>query len=267
MHEEIYPFLSDGREQPINFMLAGISYCDGSYRISRPGSDVACVEYVISGRGTVLLDGKPHYPAAGDTYFLPIGHDQLYYSSEDDPWVKVWVNFSGPLAVALTECYGVAERCCFPSLYTGDLLRSIVHAAAERKEDCILNATLQLHEIFYRMGRARENRPLNRTAALLRDYIDLHYTEPINAATIAAAVGKSPSQCSRVFVGAYGETPYQYLLSRRIALARILLESSGLSVRDIAARLSFCDEYYFSNLFKQRVGVSPSAYRAGGRLK
>ena len=126
-------------------------------------------------------------------------------------------------------------------------------------------ASLLLHELFYRMSRTRESGAQNRTAVAMRDFIDLHYTEPITAASIAEAVGKSTSQCNRLFLQAYGETPYQYLLARRMALARMLLESSSMGVREIASQLSFCDEYYFSNLFKQKVGVSPAAYRSGNR--
>ena len=179
--------------------------------------------------------------------------------------MKIWVNFSGPLADAMARSYGIAEKCHFPGLYTGDLLRSIVRVAEERKADSTLSASLLMHELLYRMSRTRETRALNRTAASLRDFIDLHYTEPLDAAALADVVGKSPSQCSRVFRAAYGVTPYQYLLARRVSLARILLENSSMSVREIAAQLSFCDEYYFSNLFKQKVGVSPAAYRVGNR--
>ena len=265
MHEEIVPFLSQEEEAPLSFPIVGISYCDGSYRIHRPQSSIACVEYILSGRGTVQIDGKTYHPTAGDTYFLPVGYDHLYYSSAEEPWVKIWVNFSGPLAAAMTEAYGLCERHHFPGLYTGDLLRSIVRVAEERKADGILSASLLLHELFYRMSRAHEARMLNRTAVALRDFIDLHYTEALDASSLAEAVGKSPSQCSRVFIQAYGITPYRYLLGRRISLARVLLESSSMSVKEISAQLSFCDEYYFSNLFKQKVGVSPAAYRAGNR--
>jgi AraC-like DNA-binding protein len=265
MHEEIIPFLAQEADAPLSFPIVGISYCDGSYRIQRPQSSIACVEYILSGSGTVQIDGKTYHPTAGDTYFLPAGHDHLYFSSEEEPWVKIWANISGPLVTGMTEAYGLDEKCYFPGLYTGDLLRSILRVAEERKADGILSASLLLHEIFYRMSRAHETRTLNRTAVALRDFIDLHYTEALDASSLAEAVGKSASQCSRLFMQAYGVTPYRYLLGRRISLARVLLESSSMSVKEIAAQLSFCDEYYFSNLFKQKVGVSPAAYRAGSR--
>lgn len=265
MHEDIFSFLTEEGDAPIVFSIAGTSYCDGSYRISRPCSSLACVEYILSGSGTVMLDGVAHHLTAGDTYFLPIGHDHLYFSDSDDPWVKIWVNFSGPLVPALTAAYGIEDRCRFAGLYTGDLLRSIIRVAEEHAADGTLSATLYLHEIFYRMGRARETRSFHPTASALRDFIDLHFTEPIDAAAMGRAVGKSVSQCNRLFRSTYGQTPYQYLLERRIDLALLLLENSSMSVREIAAHLSFCDEYYFSNLFKKKVGVSPRAYRLGNR--
>lgn len=266
MNEEIYPFFTEPGA-PLYFSIAGTSYCDGSYRIQRQNSSVACIEYILSGRGTVLLDGKAYHPQAGDTYFLPLGHDHLYYADAEEPWVKIWVNFSGPLAVSMPRAYEVEEKCVFPGLYTGDLLRSVLRVAEERKADGTLSASLLLHELFYRMGSASKVRVRNHTVAALRDFIDQHYTEPITAASLADVVGKSPSQCNRAFLQTYGETPYRYMLGRRIALARLLLESSHMSVREIAAQLSFCDEYYFSNFFKQKVGLSPAAYRAGHRGK
>ncbi len=265
MQEEIYAFADEGENAPLRLSIAGISHCDGSYRIQRTASAICCVEYVLSGRGTVHLDGRAFYPEGGDTYFLAAGHDHLYYSDAAEPWEKIWLNFSGPLAAALTSVYGVGERCCFPGLYTGDLLRSVLRVAAEHREKQTLAVTLLLHEIFFRMGNASAVPPGNPTAAALRDFMDLHYTEPLTMTDLSEAVGKSASQCSRLFRRAYGLPPYRYLLDRRIALARSLLESTRIPVGEIARRLSFCDEYYFSNLFKEKVGVSPAAYRAGSR--
>ncbi len=266
MKELIYPFLDEGNPASLSFWIAGISYCDGSYRIRRQNAGTACIEYILRGRGTVLLDGVAYTPKAGDTYFLPTGHDHLYYADPADPWEKIWVNFSGVLAAELAQAYGITTRCHFPGLYTGDLLRSIVRTAEKKEKNQLLSATLLLHELFYRMGHA-DAPHVDKTAAALRDFIDLHYCEDIRAGEIAGAVGRSASQCCRVFRRAYGCTPYQYLLRRRLSLACQLLESSRLSVREIAAQLSFCDEYYFSGLFKEKTGVSPAAYRDSRRGK
>lgn len=265
MREEIYTFAAVAEDSVLVSHLTGISYCDGSYRISRPNSEFFCVEYILSGKGKVFLDGKEYTAEAGDTYMLPAGHCHLYYSDADDPWEKIWLNFSGPLALTLASTYGVEEVCCFKRLYTGDLLRSILRVASERRENQVLAVSLLLQELFHRMRHASSGELRDPTAVALRDFIDLHCEENLSAADLAEVAGKSASQCARIFRRAYGMPPYRYLLDRRITLAKNLLEGTGLTVAEIAARLSFCDEYYFSNLFKEKVGVSPSAYRAGAR--
>ena len=56
-------------------------------------------------------------------------------------------------------------------------------------------------------------------------------------------------------------TPYAYLLEKKLELAGQLLRDTNLSVREIAEKLSFADEYYFSNVFKKKMGVTPSLWR------
>lgn len=267
MKEDIYSFSAAGEGEMLIPQLTGISYCDGSYRIERKKSGLSCIEYILSGRGTVILDGKEYTAEAGDTYFLPEGHDHLYYADPAEPWEKIWLNFSGPLARSLAATYAVENTCLFRGLYTGDLLRSILRVASEKREQGSLAVSLLLHEVFHRMHHAHGESVRDPIAVALRDFIDQHCEESISAADLAEVTGKSPSQCCRIFRRAYGMPPYRYLLERRVALAKNMLEGTGLTVAEISRRLAFCDEYYFSNLFKEKVGVSPAVYRAGARAK
>ena len=72
--------LNYGVGLPFEILLAGTSWCDGSYRIKRQCSEVMVVEYIISGSGVVKCDGKTYYPEAGDMYVLPIGSEHEYRS-------------------------------------------------------------------------------------------------------------------------------------------------------------------------------------------
>lgn len=65
----------------------------------------------------------------------------------------------------------------------------------------------------------------------------------------------------RVFRQAYDETPYSYILRRRIETAKQLLRSTSLPLSEIAERLSFSDLHHFTHTFKRREGMSPGAYR------
>jgi AraC-like DNA-binding protein len=65
----------------------------------------------------------------------------------------------------------------------------------------------------------------------------------------------------RQFKTYFGISPYEYLMRKRIEAARLMLRHSDLLIKEIAARLQFSDQYYFSNYFKKKTGMSPAHYK------
>ncbi len=94
-----------------------------------------------------------------------------------------------------------------------------------------------------------------------RDLIDRAYAEPLDVPTMAAKAYMSPAHFSREFAAAYGETPYAYLITRRIERAMALLRG-GMSVTDACVAVGATSLGSFSSSFTQIVGETPSAYRA-----
>lgn len=94
-----------------------------------------------------------------------------------------------------------------------------------------------------------------------RDLMDREYSRPLDVATMAAAAFMSPAHFSRQFRAAYGETPYGYLMTRRIERAMALLRG-GMSVTDACMAVGATSLGSFSSTFTQIVGESPRAYRA-----
>ena len=93
-----------------------------------------------------------------------------------------------------------------------------------------------------------------------RDLIDRDYAEPLDVPTIAGRAIMSPAHFSRRFRAAYGETPYRYLMTRRIERSMALLRS-GLSVTDACMAVGCTSLGSFSSRFTEMVGQSPTAYR------
>jgi AraC-like DNA-binding protein len=93
-----------------------------------------------------------------------------------------------------------------------------------------------------------------------RDLIDRHYAEPLDVPTMAQRALMSPAHFSRQFRAAYGETPYTYLMTRRIERAMALLRS-GMSVTDACVEVGATSLGSFSSRFTEIVGETPSAYR------
>lgn len=95
-----------------------------------------------------------------------------------------------------------------------------------------------------------------------RDLMDARYAEPLDVATIAAAARLSPAHFSREFRREFGESPHQYLLTRRMERAASLLRSTDRSVADICLMVGFRSVGSFTTMFGRTFGQSPTAYRA-----
>ncbi|MFT2815739.1 helix-turn-helix transcriptional regulator [Leifsonia sp. A12D58] len=93
-----------------------------------------------------------------------------------------------------------------------------------------------------------------------RDLIDREYAHPLDVPTMAARALMSPAHFSRQFKAAYGETPYGYLMTRRIERAMVLLRA-GMSVTDACMAVGSTSLGSFSSRFTELVGETPSSYR------
>ena len=95
-----------------------------------------------------------------------------------------------------------------------------------------------------------------------RDVMDRDYARPLDVPALARVALMSPGHFQRSFRAAYGETPYSYLMTRRIERAKALLRRGDLSVTEVCFEVGCTSLGSFSSRFAELVGESPSAYRA-----
>jgi AraC-like DNA-binding protein len=95
----------------------------------------------------------------------------------------------------------------------------------------------------------------------VRDRIDCEYAQPLDVDALAHGIGMSSGHLSRQFKLAFGESPYSYLMTRRIERAMALLRRGDLSVTEICFMVGCASLGTFSTRFSELVGVSPSTYR------
>jgi len=96
----------------------------------------------------------------------------------------------------------------------------------------------------------------------VRDRIDREHALPLNVEELARNAHMSAGHLSREFRRIYGESPYSYLMTRRIERAMTLLRRGDLSVTEVCFAVGFSSLGTFSTRFSELVGVSPRAYRA-----
>ena len=96
----------------------------------------------------------------------------------------------------------------------------------------------------------------------VRDRMDREYAQPLDVEALARGVSMSAGHLSRQFKSAYGESPYSYLMTRRIERAKALLRLGDLSVTEVCFAVGCTSLGSFSARFTELVGETPSAYRA-----
>ncbi len=95
-----------------------------------------------------------------------------------------------------------------------------------------------------------------------RDLIDREYARPLDVAALARVALMSTAHFSRQFHAAYGETPYAYLMTRRVERAKALLRRGDMSVTEVCMAVGCSSLGSFSARFTQLAGETPTAYRA-----
>ncbi len=104
--------------------------------------------------------------------------------------------------------------------------------------------------------------PASRHLLRAKDLIDARYRDALDVAALARAARLSPAHFSREFRRAFGETPHQYLLTRRLERAAALLRSTDRSVADICFTVGLSSVGSFTTSFGRTYGMTPTAYRA-----
>ena len=243
--------------------MCGITYPDKTYEIIRPSdTTVAAIEYVEKGEGTVHIGDKTFYPKAGDAYLLHPKKAQHYYSDSENPWKKCFVVIWGELTERLIEAYNLNNLYHFKGLDIKEDIYEIINLTKARRGDNTTEIISIINRILFKMRlHAHTENTTSDLSEKIKDYLDINAISDFRMENLCEYVSKSESHIIRVFKKAYGITPYTYVINKKINHAKDLLINTNLSIKQISLNLHFADEFYFSNVFKSKIGISPFNYR------
>lgn len=245
---------------PFRNAVLGITNPTANYSICRHNSNLCLFEYILEGEGEIFIDGEWHSAAAGDFYILPSGIDHVYRSSETNPWKKLWVNYYSDYMQQFLAAYGIRG-----GIYHSESVReyfeeliSLTKSGADEAETAIRVAD-RLHRIVRIAALLNKNAKDDEYG--MRRLLSTYVHKKLNLDELAEALHMSKSSLIRIFKKTYGVTPYEYLIEQRLETAKILLKDTKLTIKEIADKLVFFDEHYFSSIFLKKVGVRPGVYR------
>lgn len=251
-------------KEPFYIPEYGITFRNTPCYQLRMSSQISCIQYVISGSGILLYDGKMFPVKEGDSFMLLEGRDQIYYSNPDNQFERIWVNFRGELSLSLIRSFGLEEAVVFRNTDSKPYLEKIHKVCAKYKdpEEYKEKSAVEFLKLIQFFAKNKENKVSPSTfLEEVRQYLDFHIMEDLCLTQIAKRFSFSKEHLIRTFKKTYGITPYQYIVQSRVRIAMIMLKTTDVSVGEIAEKLKFSDSQHFSDTFKKHVGYCPSQYR------
>jgi len=223
--------------------------------------------YVTSGKGYIEINNETHTLTAGDFYFIGKGSSVYCYPDSDEPWEKMWLHVGGTIVEDLKTTFRLDDfvisknnvRRCFIEIH--DILRCMLPNNTPnslRRISCLLFEILsevKKDEFF-----ALEGKKI-RKAELIKTYLENNVYNDISLDTTAKEFRVSKMHVIRLFKKEFNITPMQYLIDRKLNVAKSLLSGTVMPISEISDLLRFSNTQHFSNSFKKTVGMSPSNYR------
>jgi AraC-like DNA-binding protein len=264
-------FEKENSKMPIIVDCTGITFPAPDYFVSRKDCNFYAFEYLIEGKGHLIYNDKEYTLEAGDFWCFEPHSSLRYYSDKNAPMKKYFVVFYCDLMDKIFAEFGLSNIILFKNcdvsshmLRIFEIIDKAEHPPVNDKVAIlVLEQITQITiELYKHQNKSSEStRAVAGTAYQTKLILDQSITSAIKINDISKMLFKSRSSLNNDFARAYGVTPYQYILSKKIEFAQSLLINTNHSVKEITKILAFADPYYFSNIFKVKVGISPTAFR------
>lgn len=274
MKEDIIHFYVPQTKVPFYMEMAGISYCDGTYRMKRQESAETVLEYIVEGRGYLNVDGENYAATKGDVYILRKKTTHTYWSDAKSPWVKIFFNIRGSLAEKILEEYKLGTK--GKVVLNGEGMEDDFREMLARVSDNTITqaerfdgAAVDFLKIIIKLANLERMRgnlkgdlmSVEDEMNKLIEYITMNPKRIVSNQELGDVVYHSKDYVIKRFFANFGVTPYEYQIQQKIFSAKNLLGHTKMSVKEIAASLGYDDQHYFSYMFKKRCGLSPTQYR------
>jgi len=252
---------------PLTVHAGGWEVCCGDYVIERTGFKWRGIELIAEGQAEVTLNGKTTTAGAG-SYFCYGPHTPHKISAVRGSMLKKYfVDFSGPGTKSFLKRAGLSDRSISETYMLPEILslfdELILHGCSLRPSagDVCRSLLECLGYLFNETNNQNQDKDGFLLYQKIRKYIDENALTIVSLGQIGSTVHKSREYCCRLFSQYSGDTPWNYLLRRKMNYAASLLRDPEVLVRNVSERLGYADQYRFSRVFKKIIGKSPVQMR------
>lgn len=249
----------------------GHFYTLSGYSTERKHLDSFLVAYTVSGKCRLTYRGRQYTLTAGQAFFIHCEDYQYYETDPDDLWQVYWVHFNGGASRSYFEIcmhnsgpvFELGVDSIIPHLINRmlDLYRN-----RDARTEALVSKTivdLLTEMLLFSMNTAKQPGLvyLPDYVQVTANYLEEHYAGKITLDELASAAAVSKYHLARQFKKYTGSTPNEYLMHTRMSAAKELLQSSDMSIGQVAISTGFDNVSHFINAFKRHEKLTPLSFR------
>lgn len=227
------------------------------------------IHYVITGKGTFILNGKKYRLKRGNMFYIPPGFEATYFPDSKDPWEYSWVGFSGISVGEYLKASGLSLK--NPIFYDEHMTLNEhfyqLVSAYNHFGNLNIRSLGYLYVIFSHMIEIYQQKQsiaisVQESHVMQAiEFISYNYQFDISVRDIAKSINLTPNYLSNLFKSELGMSTKQFLTKYRMEKARQLLERDDYAVKDVAEQVGYKNQLHFSSEFKKLMNMSPMAYK------
>lgn len=228
--------------------------------------------FCTKGKGWAEIDGRRFAVAAGEVLFIPASKPHAYGADDRDPWSIHWAHFAGTAAASYVSLLPAHDYVLsIPSADAKEIARmfreSYRLASTGLTERTLLLVSHVLRHVlgllFFQTGRSPGggSRTIAHDLSKSIEFMRTNVARSLTLQELSRNAGLSPARYSALFREQTGSSPVEHHIRLRMQAACHCLDTTALSVKEVAAELGYDDPYYFSRVFQKILGCSPLTYR------
>jgi AraC family transcriptional regulator of arabinose operon len=253
---------------------SGVERVDSGVSYGPEKRDCYHLHVILSGAGTLQVQGKVWHLHFGQMFLLK--HDEVvqYTADEENPWEYCWISYNGKKAKWISEEIGFTEGVyCLDSAVSAQEFFAMVGRLHEHMEMNYINELRRTGILFEFLALAMESTGIRKkkqeyhaecsSEVYVRralEFIHSNYSV-VRVGDIVKYLGFSRSYFSSFFHKYTGVSPQEYIIQYRLQQSCHFLETTDMTIKDIALKIGYDSGLNFSRAFKKVYGVSPKMYR------
>ena len=225
----------------------------------------------MKGRGMLQIEGREFRMSEGEAFIIYPGQEEAVYQADGkEPWEYMWVGFHGHVAKKVVRFMGFTEEYPLVRVQDVGLLRREVEKMLEARELTFVNMLKRSSALYAMVSMMIEENPDEEefenpsNTAYVNEAVEIimqSYSKKLKISDIATKIGISRNYLTDLFKHEFDMSPQSFLMNFRMEKAAQELIETDESVQNVGINVGYPDPLAFSKAFKQKYGMSPSAYR------